>query len=254
MLLKLHINKSVHDNASLYYQEAKETKKRIEGVHAAIEETKKEMLKSEKEFIAKKKIIKVKKEKKWFEKFHYFYTESGKLAVGGRNAQQNDIVYNKYFEEADLFFHSDIQGGTAIVLKDGLNASEDEQKEVAQFAASFSNAWKNANASVDVYSVKKEQVSKHSPGGFIPTGAFAIIGERKWFKSTKLGLKIGLDSGVPVILPEVSIKQITSAILLVPSKAGKEKGELTKTIAKRFAVHADSVMEILPNGRTKIVQ
>lgn len=254
MKLKLSINKSVHENASLYYQEAKETKKRIEGVHKAIEETKKEMLKSEKEFAAKKKIIKVKKEKKWFEKFHYFYTSTGKLAVGGRNAQQNDIVYNKYLEEGDLFFHSDIQGGTAIILKDGLNASEDEQKEVAQFAASFSNAWKNANAAVDVYSVKKDQVSKHSAGGFIPTGAFAIIGERKWFKSRKLGLKIGLEDGTPVILPEMCKRQLTNQILLVPSKAGKEKGELTKLISKRFAVHSDSVMEILPNGRTKIVQ
>ena len=140
-----------------------------------------------------------------------------------------------------------------MILKDGANAGREEKEEVAQFAASFSNAWKNANASVDVYAVPRPQVSKHAHGGYIPSGAFAILGEREWFRSTRLGLKIGMDEekSVPSILPAVSRRKLISELQLVPSKSGKEKGELAKSLAKRFGVHPDELLGILPNGKSK---
>ncbi len=267
MNIRLKINKSVHDNAAIYYEEAKETRKKLEGAEKAIEQTKQELAQEEKEEKEKKSAVKVKKERAWHEKFNWFITSGGRLAIGGRNAQQNDMLFSKHMEGEDLFFHADIQGGSAVILKGGANASEQEMLETAQFAASMSNAWKNANAGVDVYAVRKEQVSKHSHGGYIAAGAFAIIGERKWFRNTKLGLKVGIGhhvkpearditpeagSPMPIVLPECSKTKIENEAVLYPSKTGKEKGELAKQLAKRFGAHSDELLQILPNGKSSV--
>lgn len=253
MKLKLYINKSVHENAAYYYELAKEAKKKASGTEKAIEETKKELKKEKKKKTEEKK-VRVKREKKWYEVFHWFYTSDGKLAIGGKNAQQNDIVYKKHMEDDDLFFHADIQGGSAVILKGGTDSDEVERKEVAQFAASFSNAWKNGNASVDVYAVKKDQLSKHATGGYIPVGAFAISGKREWFKSTRLGLKIGRSEHGIEIIPERSARKLKGEIHIAPMKSGKEKGELSRFIAKKLSVDDTEILELTPSGKSKLVK
>ncbi|MFA5077808.1 MAG: NFACT RNA binding domain-containing protein, partial [Candidatus Micrarchaeia archaeon] len=177
MKIRLGLGKSVHENAAAYYEEAKEAREKMKGVERAMEETKKEIEKAGKEEAAaerkKNEETKIARKKEWYEKFHYFFTSEGKLVVGGRSADQNDLIYKTYLEEGDLFFHADIQGGAACVMKGGAGAGDGERLEAAQFAACFSNAWKNGNAAVDVYCVKKGQVSKHAQGGFIGKGGFA---------------------------------------------------------------------------------
>ncbi len=140
MRIKLFYNKSVNDNAAYYYELAKEARAKLAGAEEAIKETEKEM---EKASVVTKKEVRVKKQKEWFEKFHFSYSGTH-LMIGGRNSKQNDIVVSKYFESNDLFFHADIQGGAAVILKDGKDATEEEQHEAAQFTASYSKAWINA--------------------------------------------------------------------------------------------------------------
>lgn len=245
MRISLFLDKTVHENASYYYERAKEARRKAAGVEKIIEETKREM---EKQKIEKKK-TRVKRKKEWYESFHYFFTSGGRLAIGGKTAQQNDLVFKKYMQESDLFFHADIQGGSAVILKDGLNASEEELKETAQFAASFSNAWKNGNAAVDVYAVKKSQVAKYAQGGYVQSGAFAITGERKWFKGVPLGLKIVVENGVAKILPACHSRKFEKEVFIYPSKSGKEKGESARFFAKILDVDENELLPILPSGK-----
>lgn len=251
MKIKIFYDRDVNANAAHYYELAKECKSKVAGLEKAIQETEKEMKKASKK---EKKLPRMKREKEWFEKFHHSFTYSGKLIIAGRSAQQNDQLFAKYMEPNDLFFHADIQGGAATILKDGADASEEEFKETAQIAACFSKAWVNANAAVDVYAVKKEQLSKHSTGGYIPTGAFAISGERKWFRGTKLELRIGLSEGKLHLVSSNSKVKLDKELILIPSKTGKTKGALAKSLAKRFNVHPDELLELLPNGKTKTKQ
>jgi hypothetical protein len=144
-----------------------------------------------------------------------------------------------------------LKGGAELL---GGTAPSPELAEAAQFAASFSKAWINGNAGVDVYAVRKSQLSKHSPGGFIPSGAFAISGERAWFRGTKLALRLGMKDGKPAMVPDVSATKLERAVVLLPSQAGKEKGAITRVLAKRFGVHPDELLELLPNGRTKMAE
>jgi predicted ribosome quality control (RQC) complex YloA/Tae2 family protein len=255
MKLTLSYDKSVHANAARYYELAKESREKAAGLENAIKETEKELEKAKK---GKKKEVRRKREKEWYEKFHFASTSAGKLMLGGRNAQQNDLLFAKHLDDADLFFHADIQGASAVVLKGGAEllgegVPRQELAEAAQFAASFSKAWINGNAGVDVYAVLKSQLSKHSSGGFIPSGAFAISGERTWFRDTKLALRLGIKDGKPVLVPDVSPTKLEQALILVPSQAGKEKGALARSLAKRFGVHPDELLELLPNGRTKTI-
>jgi len=247
MRIKLFYNKSVNDNAAYYYELAKEARAKLAGAEDAIKQTEKEM---EKASVVVKKEVRVKRQKEWFEKFHFSYAGTH-LMIGGRSSKQNDIVVSKYFEANDLFFHADIQGGAAVILKDGKDATEEELFEAAQFTASYSKAWINANAAVDVYAVSKDQVSKHATGGFIPAGAFAIKGERIWFRAANLALKIGILDDRVAILPQISKTDLKKELLLLPSKSGKTKGVLAKSLAKRYSVHPDELLEILPNGKSK---
>lgn len=253
MKISLFYDRSVHENAAYYYQLAKEAREKLKGVKEAIAETEKELKETEKK---SKKEVRIKRQKEWFEKYHNATTGNGLLIIGGRNAQQNDQLVSKHMEQDDLFFHADIQGGTVVVLKGGVGATDADLTEAAQFAACFSNAWKNANASVDVYAVKKDQLTKKVSGGFIPTGAFAILGERKWFRDTKLVLRLGinpLDSRVHLV-PDSSKTKLNDEFVLVPSLAGKDKGAIAKSLSKRFKIHPDELLEILPNGKSKTIQ
>ncbi len=246
MRVRLFYGKSVHENAAYYYELAKEARKKIEGLEEAIRQTEEEIKKAEE---PEEKKVRVKK-REWYGKFHHAFTAQGRLMIGGRDAKQNDIVVARHMDENDLFFHADIQGGSAVVLKGGADASDEELAEAAQFAASFSKAWVNANAAVDVYAVRKEQLSKHVTGGYIPTGAFAIKGERRWFRGTRLALRIGMGKEGLELVPEVSKTSLKDELVLIPSKSGKEKGKLAKSLAKRFKAHPDELLGVLPNGKT----
>jgi predicted ribosome quality control (RQC) complex YloA/Tae2 family protein len=250
MKVELDITKSIYENAADYYEKSKEARQKIKGLRQAISETEKEIEAAKEEKVEEK--ARIKREKKWFEKFNWFKTSGGKLAIGGRSAQQNDQVFQKHMEDNDLFFHADIQGGSAVILKEGIDARDQEMLETAQFAASFSKAWMNGNAAVDVYAVSKGQLSKHSQGGFIPAGAFEITGERQWFRNTRLAIRVGKGEEMVEAVPECSKRELDSEVHLVPSKTGKEKGKIAKELAKKFDAHPDDLLSVLPNGKSRI--
>jgi len=251
MRLALFYNRSVHDNAAYYYQLGKEAKGKIAGLEQAMEETEKEIEAAKK---PGKKSIRIKRQKEWHEKFHSALTSSGRLMIGGRSAQQNDFLVARHMDDKDLFFHADIQGGAVVILKDGTEAGEEDLLEAAQMAASFSNAWKNGNAGVDVYAVRKNQLTKNVSGGFVPAGAFAILGERRWFRGVGLALRLGISETGLKLVPDISKTRLKNELVLVPSPAGKDKGALAKSLVKRFGVHPDELLELLPNGKSKTVE
>ncbi len=247
--IKLFVDKTIHENASYYYDQAKSTRGKIKRLEEEIKKTEEELknveeTQEEKEF---------KRKKEWYEKFRFSYTREGKLIIAGRDAQQNDILVKKYMEDADLFFHADIQGGSATILKYGINAKTQEKEEAAQIAACFSKAWREGVATIDVYAAKKSQLSKNVSGEYVKTGGFIVSGEREWFKNTELKLKIGVYEGRIIILPSLNPTYLEKELLLIPSSSGKEKGKLAKSLAKRYGVKPDELLLLLPNGRTRTI-
>lgn len=257
MKVVLDVNSSAQENAARYYEEGKRMKGKAEGTEKAIEETKKELEKFE---APAEKKPKMRRKSQWYEKFHWFVSSDGFLVIGGRDAEQNELLYSKYFEDADMFLHADIHGAPFVVVKNGSCAPEKTLEEAAQFAGSYSSAWKEGLGSVDVYAAKKEQVSKHSHGEYVPKGGFVIKGNRKWFKNIELKMYIGVtESGIECIPARCGNERFISYAEVRPGGVGK--GDLSKRLFQLLSerledkgVGEDDITRALPPGGGELVE
>src|SRR3989338_10960160 len=113
--LVLDLNKSIEENASDYYDNAKRIKKKILGAEVALQKSylKLEELESKREKDEEKEqkqsALKERK-KEWYEKFRWFLSSDGFLVVGGRDAPSNKIALKKNTESNTLVFHPAIAG------------------------------------------------------------------------------------------------------------------------------------------------
>ncbi len=262
MKIELDINKSAQQNANGYYNRHKKLMQKNAGIEKAISDLEKKLEKiKSKQAVQLKAVIEKKaikqRNKDWFEKFHWFFTSSGMLVIGGRDSTQNETLNSKYFTDNDLFFHSDIFGAAVVILKDGINADAETKQEVAQFAASYSSAWKEMLKTIDVYCVGREQVSKSTSKGSISKGSFLISGAREYFRNTELGLVLFIDSERVNSVPVSTFsrikekKQIAKYAVLRQGKA--IKSDAAKVIAKLFDYPSiDDIMQAMPAGTFQI--
>ncbi len=268
------------ENASNYYQKAKRLREKASRVDLAIESLKKKIRELERsaQDRIESSIPRERRKRRWFEKFRWFYTSSGKLVLIGRDQQTNRELVSKYMGEKDLFFHVDMPGGAVVVLKlDGCEPDQESIIQAATAAGVYSRAWREGLSTADVYYVWGKQVSKHAPPGmYIPKGSFYILGKRNYLK-VKLVICVGLQelegefklTGAPPGVP------LVSRICLVPGFMSKEKvaklvvdrlstslkrkttdknkkGE--EPIVKGVKVTIDDVMRVLPSGKFKVLE
>ncbi|MBI5635429.1 DUF814 domain-containing protein [Candidatus Micrarchaeota archaeon] len=192
-------------------------------------------------------------EKEWFEKFHYFTTSGGQLVIAGKDAKQNDLLFSKYFDDNDLFLHADVHGAAATIIKNGVEASEQARKEAAQFALSYSSAWKAGLKAGDVFAVPKTQVSKYSHGEFVAKGAFMILGKKQWFRNLELKLVLTAGKGGKLFsFPSDYAGEFgEKKIVLTPGSDGKNA--VAQEIKKRLGIiNVDEMLSVIP-GDSKIV-
>jgi len=262
MELEIDLEKSVEENASLYFDKSKKAKKKLEGLMKAIEATKGKLEKLEGQKPAKGTGVPVKKAKKqWFQEFHWFKSSDGFLVVGGRSAKSNEIIVSRHLQKGDMFLHADIPGAAACVVKaEGREIPRGTLEEAAQFSAAYSRAWQAGISSVDVYAVPPEQVSKTPPSGMsLGKGSFMIYGKREWFKKTKLELAVGVlnDRGSFSLVagPRSAVEKQPAAFVVV-KQGGMEKNAAAKKIfsmlAKKagseFNISLDEINTVLPAG------
>ncbi len=264
MKIEIDLNKSLNENASLYFEKSKKQKKKLDGLKKALKDTEKklEMLR-EKNPVEEKQVLVKKRKKQWFEKFHWFITSDNLLAVAGRDTKSNEEIVKKHMDKTDLYFHADIHGSPHCVLKTKNNsAPENSMKETAEFTAAFSSAWKKGLGSVDVYSVLPEQVSKKAVSGeSMKSGSFMIYGERNWFRKTSLDFCIGIkkeeENFVVVSGPFNAVKK-NSLVFFRVVQGNDSKGITAKKLKKLFeekidfAADLDEIISMLPAGNSEV--
>jgi predicted ribosome quality control (RQC) complex YloA/Tae2 family protein len=272
--LEIDTSISLHKNASTYYERAKVFRKKREGVERAIEETKEKIktetekeLKLEKELVLEKKEVKREKEA-WYEKFRWFETSDGFLVIGGKDATTNEMLVKKHMATNDLFCHTQAEGAPVMIAKTGgKEVSEAGLKEIAQFAASYSNLWKFGFYEGECYCVAGEQVSKTPPSGeYLKKGSFMVRGKRQYFKAA-LGLCIGIKKDKVVAVPSTDARKQEMVMYVELEPEGElEKNELAKEIVKIFVdsakedrkeeiehiVTLEKVLRLLPPGKSRI--
>lgn len=203
----LSVRLSVFDNANEYYERGKRAKQKSVGTVVALEESKRKLVKVERELLeaetirglkpaemlealAKRKI----KAKEWYEKFRHFTTSDGFLVVAGKDVVTNDILIKKYTLQEDVVFHAEITGSPFVVVKaEGKLVTDQALREAGEYAAAFCRAWRENVGLADVYWVKVDQLSKSgSSGESIPHGAFFVVGKRNWMRNTPLKTAVGV--------------------------------------------------------------
>jgi len=230
-------DEGVERNADLLYQEAKRIEEKKEGAEAAIENTREELAALEQrreewetggpeeagaggggdgetadegdggdedeevDWLSRASIP-VRKSEGWYERFRWFHTSDGFLVIGGRDADDNEAIVEKYLDRGDRFFHTQAHGGPATVLKatgpsesysEDVTIPESSVDEAAQFAVSYSSVWKEGRFAGDVYEVASDQVSKTPESGeYLEKGGFAIRGDRTYHRDTPVDVAVGI--------------------------------------------------------------
>jgi len=257
--VKIHVHESVEANAARYYDLVKKFRKKRTGALAAMEKFREQPKKKKSaEFHPMKKA--------WYHRFRWCYTSDNVLMIGGKDAGSNEEIVKKYLQGGDYFVHADVHGGSVVIVK-GDTAHWDE---VAQFAASYSNAWKAGHFTADVYAAEQHQVSKTPESGeYVARGAFVVRGERRYFRDTPLGIAIGLQTEPELGVIGGPVKAVTAHAkhYIVLSPGTFEPNDIAKKVLKRLreqfpddwksiktVLNAEAVMAFVPPGGSDITE
>lgn len=131
----------------------------------------------------------------WYHVYYWVITRSGFLAIGGRDAEQNEKIVRKFMKDKDVFMHADLHGAPVfLVFTEGREVAEEDLSDVAVLAASYSRAWKERLPAVDVFWVYGSQVSTAAPAGqYLPKGSFMVYGKKNYIRNVRLRLSVGFQ-------------------------------------------------------------
>ena len=235
-----------------------------------------EKLRSQTAAIHKNVIVKEQTSKEWYERYRWFITTDGLLAIGGRDASSNSALIRKHLTEYDIVFHAEVHGSPFFIVKNAATQVQQDGKiesslrEVAQATVAFSRAWRDGLSSADAYWVMPEQVKKGAPTGqFLPKGSFVIEGKRNYLKGIEIRLAIGIvqlnNREMLVCGPEEAVRKraLFYSVLLQggmdPMTAAKKiKSEFVKIaggneIAESIKhISIDDFVRTLPTGQSRI--
>jgi len=203
--------------------------------------------------------------KRWYERYRWFTTSEGFLAVAGKDASSNISLLKKHLEPNDLVFHAEVRGAAAVILKDGLEAGEKSKVEAAQFAATYSRAWREKMSQITVYYVTADQISfKPPPGHYLPKGGFIVKGERNYI-TVKLELAIGLTRDLELIYgPSQALAgRAMRMVKIVPGK--RKSTELAEEAVRMLTENMsfdkrslnllkERIIELIPYGSGELVK
>ncbi|XP_023345305.1 nuclear export mediator factor NEMF [Eurytemora carolleeae] len=196
LLVEIDLDLSAQANARKYYVQKKaagtKEKKTVESGTVALKSAEKKTKQTLKEMATISNINKARKVY-WFEKFFWFITSENFLVIGGRDAQQNELIVKRYMREGDIYVHADLHGASSIVIKNptGSPVPPKTLNEAAQFAVCFSAAW-DSKVITSAYWVYPDQVSKTAQTGeYLTVGSFMVRGKKNYMPPANLVMGFG---------------------------------------------------------------
>ena len=266
--VKIELDAPLPSIASILFDESKKQKGAITSIEKLIEKTEDQLEKTiEKGEIAKGSVgFSDIRKKNWYERYRWFFTSDGLLAVGGRDSSSNSALVRKHMESNDKIFHAEINGSPFFILKD---TNEDlmplSLEETAYATVCFSRAWQASAHGLNSFWVKPDQIKKAAPTGqSMGKGSFMIYGTRNFIKVASLKLAVGImkedENFLLISGPVEPIKKnclcyviIEPGGSLISDVAKKIRAEFNKSdekFQKLFVV--DDYVRALPTGSSKI--
>eukprot|EP01129_Flabellula_baltica_P010729 TRINITY_DN4566_c0_g1_i1.p1 TRINITY_DN4566_c0_g1~~TRINITY_DN4566_c0_g1_i1.p1 ORF type:complete len:850 (-),score=251.70 TRINITY_DN4566_c0_g1_i1:13-2562(-) len=195
--ISIKLSLSAHANATAYYDKKRKLEdkrqKTIEVENHALDNAERKARRQMQEIKTASK-MNVVRNRYWFEKFYWFISSDNYVVVAGRDLQQNDILYRRYLQKGDLYFHANVIGAASCIVKNpsGDPVPDRTLEEAGSFALCYSSAWKN-KVSTSTYWVHDDQVSKTAPSGeYIAAGGFMIRGKKNIMKHSQLVMGFGV--------------------------------------------------------------
>ena len=267
--IKIKLDASIPAIASSLFDEAKHQSSAIKSIEALKKKTEQSIEKQKtKADVAKESITfsEIRK-KNWYERYRWFFTSDGLLAIGGRDASSNSSIIRKHLDKNDKVFHAEIFGSPFFLLKDSKDTPMASLNEVAHATVCFSRAWREAMYGLSAYWVNPEQIKKAAPSGqFLAKGSFVIDGQRNLVKISTLKLAIGLikqneDYFLSCGPPDPIKKNSIYYAMIEPS--GLDLVDAAKKIKIEFAklneeiikpISIDEFVRVLPAGKSHVIE
>ncbi|KHN85122.1 Nuclear export mediator factor NEMF -like protein [Toxocara canis] len=109
----------------------------------------------------------------WFEKFFWFVSSENYLVIGGRDAQQNELLVKRYLRTGDVYVHADVRGASSVVIRNKVHGGEIPPKTLNEAGCMA--------------------VSRTAPTGeYLTPGSFMIRGKKNFLPSCQLQMGFGL--------------------------------------------------------------
>jgi predicted ribosome quality control (RQC) complex YloA/Tae2 family protein len=268
--IKINPKASLPTISSKLFDESKRKSAAISSIEKLKKQTEKKLEKERKEVKVVEESISYTeiRRKSWYERYRWFYTSDGILAIGGRDSSSNMAVIRKHVEKDDKIFHAEVHGSPFFILK---GANEEIRptslNEVAHATVCFSRAWRETMYGLNAYWVEPDQVKKAAPSGqSLAKGAFVIEGQRNFVSISTLKLAVGVikqnsdylvTCGPPVPIKKNSVcyviiepdgSDMVDAAKLIKKEFSKIKGNIVKNIT------IDEFVRVLPAGESHIVE
>jgi predicted ribosome quality control (RQC) complex YloA/Tae2 family protein len=298
--IALDAHVGVEKNANRLYEEAKRIEEKRDGAEEALAATEAELEslrerqaaaeadgddepdreaeggEAETDWLSMKSIP-LRADEQWYERFRWFHTSDDFLVIGGRNADQNEELVEKYLSGGDRFFHAQAHGGPVTILKAtgpsepsrDVDFPESSRRQAAQFAVSYSSVWKDGRFGGDAYAVDPEQVSQTPESGeYLEKGGFAIRGERTYYRDVAVGVSVGItcepETRVIGGPPDAIEDRVATAIELEPGRYAQN--DVAKRLYREFrdrfedtsfvrkVASPDLIQHFLPAGGSRMVE
>lgn len=273
------LRRPVQENAEASYAAAKKSRSRREGAETARRDAAARRRAIEEAGLDAFGAAPVRAERQsrhfWFEGYRWALTPSGLLAVGGRNAAQNDQVVKKYLRDGDRYVHADVHGAPSVVVRPSEGAiagdvAAEDLRAACQFAVCASRAWRQGG-SASAYWVTPAQVSKTPRSGeFVPRGAWIIHGKRNTEDHLALEWAVGPvefeSNGTPVPAggtakgrsfrklaggPPSGLRPFATGLVLV--KPGTmDPNDAAAALAERFGFAIEDAQAAMPAGPVQL--
>lgn len=202
LAIDIDLGLSAWSNSTEYYDQKRSaagkqertvlaSEKALKSHERKVQEDLKKGLKQEKE------VLRPVRKQQWFEKFIYFLSSDGYLILGGKDAQQQEILYRRYLRKGDVYVHADLKGSVPMIIKNNPNMPDapippSTLSQAGHLAVSTSEAW-DSKAVMSAWWVNGDQVSKTGQTGeYLAPGLFNIKGKKEFLPPAQLVVGLGV--------------------------------------------------------------
>ena len=196
----------------------------------------------------------------WFERYRWFITADGAIAIAGRDASSNDLIVRRNLKAGDIYVHADLHGAASVIVKrptENPEIPESSLREACQWAVCYSKAWRAGYASGTAFWATPEQVSKTGASGeFVARGAWVIHGTKHFVRDAPLELALGTirfqDQERWTAAPESAVRARGDVRVLVTPGEERERSAREEELVRELGIDRSLLQSLLPAGGVSV--